>query len=261
MKILLVLAGIVIGLVLMRFGFNATWDQAVANAARPEVDLGPLTDRIAALEKQNLELTARLEATPIQSATTDVREPALQTPRSEAIPELTLRIARLETELADLRAKAETDRAIPAGPARIPSLGAASAALDQATQAARDLAATEAQRLSALRDLRGLKRADGTDARLAVLDDMILLAQTSTDAASRADIWRQLSHVTDSRLKQPLLDALAFDKDAKVREEAAETLADFLPDAVVEAALRSAMQNDASAGVKKQAIESLAGGH
>ena len=261
MKILLVLVAVVIAFAVSWFSWSSLASPQVANAATAEVDLAPLTARLDALEKRNLELQKLLEDARLDSKQSVVREPALQTPKSEAIPELTLRIARLETELSDLRAKSEKDRAIPAGPARIPSPEAASAALDQATQIARDLAATEAQRLAALRDLRGLKRADGTDARLAVLNDMILLAQTSTDAVARADIWRQLSHVTDSRLKQPLLDALAFDKDAKVREEAAETLADFMPDAAVEAALRSAMQNDASAKVKKQAMDSLAGGH
>lgn len=57
----------------------------------------------------------------------------------------------------------------------------------------------------------------------------------------------------------PLLDALANDPWAKAREEASETLADFLCDATVEAALRRAMEEDEDAGVCRQAAESLYG--
>ncbi len=85
------------------------------------------------------------------------------------------------------------------------------------------------------------------------------LARTLSKGETRADVWRQLSHVTDRRLRQPLLDALAYDEHAKAREEAAETLADFLPDRAVEGALRAAMENDVDAGVRRQAAESLAG--
>jgi hypothetical protein len=61
----------------------------------------------------------------------------------------------------------------------------------------------------------------------------------------------------DPRLRQPLLDALAYDPHAKAREEAAESLADFLPDLSIEAALRFAAENDADAGVRRQAAASL----
>jgi hypothetical protein len=65
--------------------------------------------------------------------------------------------------------------------------------------------------------------------------------------------------VKDPRLRQPLLDALAFDAHPKAREEAAETLAGFMPDAVVEAALNAAAANDADEAVRRQAKHSLAG--
>jgi len=58
----------------------------------------------------------------------------------------------------------------------------------------------------------------------------------------------------------PLLDALAHDTSTKAREEAAETLADFLPDARVEAALRDAMDSDPDRSVRRQAARSLTGG-
>jgi hypothetical protein len=72
-------------------------------------------------------------------------------------------------------------------------------------------------------------------------------------------VWRQLSHLTDPRLRQPLLDTLAYDEHAEAREEAAETLEDFLPDLGIEGALRLAAENDPDAGVRRQAASSLAG--
>ena len=124
---------------------------------------------------------------------------------------------------------------------------------------AKNYAATEEQRLEALASLRGMRNPDGSDARLDVLDEMIVLAETSTKGAVRADVWRQMSHVTDPRLRDPLLRALAGDAHAKAREEAAETLADFLPDAWVEQALRQAAEGDADAGVRRQSQASLNG--
>ncbi len=73
----------------------------------------------------------------------------------------------------------------------------------------------------------------------------------------RADVFRQLSGVKDAILKPPLIDALQRDKYPKVREEAAETLAPFLADPYVRAALTSAAQNDPDEKVQKQARETL----
>jgi HEAT repeat protein len=72
-------------------------------------------------------------------------------------------------------------------------------------------------------------------------------------------VWRQLSGVTDRRLLQPLLDALAFDTSVNAREEAAETLSDFLPDPAAESALRHAADNDPDEGVREDAREYLDG--
>ncbi len=123
---------------------------------------------------------------------------------------------------------------------------------------ANDPAAPDEARLAALRALRGRRDAYGGDARDAVALAMIELARTSADAAARADVWRQLHGVTDPALREPLLDALANDPVAKVREEAAETLDAFLPDAAVASALGAALKNDPDGGVRKQAAETLA---
>ncbi len=119
---------------------------------------------------------------------------------------------------------------------------------------------TPDEMISALRTLRGNHLEDGTDARLPVLPSMIELARTSVDGDVRADVWRQLSGVTAPELVAPLLDALAHDTDAGAREEAAETLADYLPDPAIEAALRYAMEHDEARNVQRQAERSLGNG-
>ncbi len=131
--------------------------------------------------------------------------------------------------------------------------------IDDWTSVARDALASEAERLDALRGLRGNHHADGTDARLAVLPEMIHLAETTQEAATRADVWRQLSHVTDRSLLAPLVYSLQNDASDEVREEAAETLADFLPDPVAKSALEYAAQHDPDDGVRRQAADSLGG--
>lgn len=130
--------------------------------------------------------------------------------------------------------------------------------LDELTASALDPTGTEEQRIQALRRLRGQRLADGSDARSpAVVAEMIAIGEGSADARLRADAWRQLSGVGDPQLVTPLLASLAHDPDARVREEAAETLGDFLPDANVQAALQYAMQNDSDDRVRRQAAESL----
>jgi len=233
---------------------------APARGAEPqvEIDLTPLVARLSALEDQSGRLRLELEAARLDAPTREGASTGGESPGGSGLSE---RLEAIEQAIVELRARPQLPEL---------RLGATNAILDlrrearlapeEAVLRARDLALSEAQRLEALRALRGAKLADGSDARLGALDDMIRMAQTSADGAVRADVWRQLSHVTDARLKGPLLDALAFDKDAKAREEAAETLADFLPDAQVEVALRNAAQNDASADVRRQAAYSLAGG-
>ncbi len=112
-------------------------------------------------------------------------------------------------------------------------------------------------RLAALKSLR-FSRIEEPDARTPdVVASMIDLVQTSADAGVRADIYRQLDGVTDPNLLQPLLDSLANDEHPEVREEAAETLAKYLPDDQVDAALRHAEAHDEDEGVREQAAESL----
>jgi HEAT repeat protein len=56
---------------------------------------------------------------------------------------------------------------------------------------------------------------------------------------------------------QPLLLSMQTDADAKVREEAAETLGDYLDQPGVQQALRTASGSDADPAVRRQALSSL----
>jgi len=89
---------------------------------------------------------------------------------------------------------------------------------------------------------------------------MIALVHRSEDGDVRADVWRQMDGVVDPLLATALLDTLANDPYAQAREEAAESLAPFLPDAGVESALRAAAQYDEDEDVRAQASSSLRGG-
>lgn len=116
-----------------------------------------------------------------------------------------------------------------------------------------DPAASDAEKLDAWRALRD---ADswGDD----VVDEMVRVAQASTDADVRADIWRQADGKDrNARLVGPMIQALRSDPEAKVREEAAETLANYLTEPGVIPALEDAAQNDAKSDVRGQAQRSL----
>ena len=128
--------------------------------------------------------------------------------------------------------------------------------LDLQSQATNALA-SEDEKLKALRALRGNQDEFGDARNRDVVLSMIDLVETSDDPEVRADVYRQLSGVTEPDLKRPLLNSLANDPNAEVREEAAETLEDFLPDPEVLAALSYAAENDASKDVREQARESM----
>jgi hypothetical protein len=233
------------------------WSRPIAWAASGAVDVSPLAARIEALEGESARARQIVDADHLTPPPPSERETRMAT-ADPRVDDLIAALERLEKSVAEARTAASARSQAQAIIDKRAEVLART--VDDLSRQAHDLAETEERRLEALGGLRGQRLDDGTDARLPVLDDMIRMAQTSANGATRADVRRQLSHVTDARLKQPLLNALASDPDPKSREEAAETLADFLPDAQVESALRAAMQNDAATKVRKQAAESLAGG-
>jgi len=245
-----------------------------ARIARLESDLAALADQVRLLRSRS-DLAQVGIGGDMGGGSAEGERRALPSPADEAaaaaeVRALRERLETLELELARLRRDARLG-----GSARSPELGgsiardptgadgpgalAAQAGLDEWARRANDPGIAERDRLDALRRLRGKRNADGTDARLAAVQGMVELARYSENASTRADVWRQLSGVTDPGMRQALLDALRDDPSPEVREEAAETLADFLPDAAVQAALQWAADNDPDADVRAQAFESLGG--
>lgn len=223
-------------------------EQSSKAAARP-IDLG---GRLDGLSKRMKQLEAELEALQLQQA------PALSKASSNA--ELERRLRLLEqgaSEPAETR-QAPRKRPKPVAEAPLERSADAPKTLDDWADQARNPSSTPAEQLAALKQLRGQRLADGSDARLAVLPEMLHLAQASEDGALRAEVWRQLNGLKDPGLQVALLDALASDSNARVREGAADSLGAFLPDPGVEDALRFAQENDADPGVQKQAAASLA---
>jgi hypothetical protein len=171
------------------------------------------------------------------------------------------RIAELEGQVTELRASRKTTPAQSnVGVREATTVPGGGQSVEEWVRTAKSGAATEQEMLLALRNLRMAQTANGKDARLDVLQEMIRLGESSQSEKARADVWRQLSGVTDRSLLQPLLHALQNDPAAKVREEAAETLGDFLPDASAHNALLFAAENDASPDVRSQCYASLGSG-
>jgi hypothetical protein len=256
----LVVSGLALAFSLAAFG--VAWsspggDEVGGKVSRLAADVSDATVHLAAIESR---------ITRIEDALAGLRDrsPASIAPRPidpdvEEKGTMAARLDKLEGAVAQL-ADSMRPGATPKAPrdtapsARDPAVAKA---IDAWVETARNASMAEQDRLVALRSLRGKQLPDGTDARLPVVEDMVRLAETSNDAATRADVWRQLSHVTHRSMLAPLLAALQNDAAPNVREEAAETLADFLPDDNVRRALLHAAENDQSPKVKSQAWDSL----
>ena len=92
----------------------------------------------------------------------------------------------------------------------------------------------------------------------AIVNEAIRIGTTSADASIRADIWRQAdANAKSPLLMRPMIQAVLYDDAPEVREEAAETLANYRDDPAVAAALEQAAQNDAEEDVRRQAESSL----
>jgi len=113
---------------------------------------------------------------------------------------------------------------------------------------------TELDRARAL----GMMRLQGGHKADEVVDAALGILAQSKDARTRALIIRNLHGSGNSRLVTPLLGVLASDADEDVRDEAAETLDDFVAQPEVKAALEQAASGDASEKVRRRAQASLA---
>lgn len=176
-----------------------------------------------------------------------------------AFGELVQRIERLESRLGAVEI-ALRRREAGAAPERVQRSAAEVAAerialVERARTTIVDPRASEADKLRAWGQLRGA----GPDAWTPeVVAEMARIGLTSSDAAVRADVWRQASapRARSDALVPPLLQALA-DAEARVRSEAAETLGRYREHGLVVQALEATAANDPDDDVRRQARRSL----
>ncbi len=116
-------------------------------------------------------------------------------------------------------------------------------------------ATAEADKIAAWQKLRFESNAYD-DAAVATI---VQLGLSSKDPAIRADVWRQADgRSTHPALAPALVQALQVDGEARVREEAAETLVKYLDVPGVREALTAASSGDADEKVRRQASRTLA---
>ena len=121
---------------------------------------------------------------------------------------------------------------------------------------AMDEALDTSARVDALLQLRRRTR-DGRTPE--VVRSVVGLLETCADASIRADVCRHLNGVDVAESREAMIRRLREDKDRKVREEAAETLATWKDDARVRAELEVAARGDEDEDVRDQAEKSLKG--
>jgi HEAT repeat protein len=215
--------------------------QACKRPATTPPDLKPLHAELAALRAavQRLETASSVPATAPTAAQTASSDEVTVRQVHEWVWKLEQRLMELEQGVTQLRSAP--------GPTPAPAPD-----LVQARQTALNPQASPADRLAALRALRG-----GNGRTPEVVQAMLQLFGSTQDPAIRADIFRNLSGVKDPAMKPALIDGMLKDTDPKVREEAAETLAPFWADPYVQASLKTAAHHDASEKVRAQAREVL----
>jgi hypothetical protein len=216
-------------------------DAMSVQAQRLETALQELTARVERLE--TAPITA--PATSVPGSRTETGAPSTELQR--AIDELRARVERIE------KAAAAAPRAANPGPVQ-PTPEELAARRAELRRRAFDPNESEESRWRSLNSL--INRSSRAEPDL--IQEALRIAQTSQDARTRADVWRNMHGVKNDSLVQPLLLALANDADRNVREEAAETLEDFADRHEVRAALEAAKANDADLGVRRQAEQSLA---
>ena len=93
-----------------------------------------------------------------------------------------------------------------------------------------------------------------------IVAEMIRSGTTATDAELREEIWAGAdARNRDTALVAPMLHALASDPAAGVREEAADSLGNYLDEPGVRAALQVAAESDPDQDVREEAYDSLYG--
>jgi len=159
-------------------------------------------------------------------------------------PQVQEQLWKLLTQDPDEGVREEAEQALRGGP--FPETR-----LADLQKRAADPQASLAERLTALRLLD--RASADTSAATASLAE---LAQNTTDAALRRELFRAFDRVEDPVVKLPLVYGLQ-DPNPLVREQAVDALADFRSDPAVEKWLQYVSENDADPQVRREAYEAL----
>ena len=211
--------------------------------------LESIEERLGKLER-NVKSPSPFAEPPTRSTDTAAVE---STEYREAMADVSAQLDELSSRMQDQESR--LDRAItPKRPTRKAPTAEAVADIQQQLRSAEE----DEQKLKALRALRRMPKS--LDPHTAVVDDIVAWLDQSDDAEVREDIIRQLHGAENPKLIEPLVHYLRFDDSESVREEAAETLDDYLDVATARAALEHAVATDPSEKVRAVATHSLAGG-
>lgn len=228
-------------------------------------------NEVRAEETGRDDLSDRLAA--LEAALAKRQEPARSTPEStdlEAV--VTARLDAIEDAIADLRTRSRERRAPGATEQEAPLVSSidvlrqrleeeanardAGTPVEELQRSLLDPTATPEQQLEIWKQMRGRKGA--YDA--ATVARIVQTALTHEDADFRADIWRNAhGRSTHPDLGRAAVQALG-DREASVREKAAEVLDAYLDQPGVRATLQSLLSNDPDRSVRAAAAEALAGG-
>ena len=232
--------------------------QPTAAVSAPSPARDPRLDDIA---RRLLAVESRTAAS--QSAPSAIAEPSPLRTAADHLP--ADRIAELASRLQAVEARlARLDGAAPHRDPR----GLVSEANAPETAAQPPLTKVDAQQLvlnvrataeDRVRAQEALRRV--SDAYTpAMVQELLHLAMTHPDGQLRAAIWRNFDGATVVEGITPaLLDAVARDAEPSAREEAAETLGNYLADPAVKAALQVAADHDAEEKVRNKAKRTLEG--
>lgn len=92
----------------------------------------------------------------------------------------------------------------------------------------------------------------------AMVQELVRIGEHDGEASIRADVWQFFDGATNLPvLIDPLLHAVNYDENDRVRTEAAETLANYADDPFVLETLQRLAENDSSLDVRRRALREL----
>lgn len=205
--------------------------------------------RIAALEERVDELVAAiapLRPERITAPRSTERKADTTTEPYQVTGDLNDKIRQLEANLAALRNGAAANE----------TRGQPKPTVEEARQTLATPAATDTAKVAAHERLRRQRDAYTP----AMIRDLVRIGLTNPDPKLRADIWRCFDGATHlPQIVPHLIQALANDGDARVRNEAAETLGDYATIASVRQALEHAYRHDPDKTVREKAGRTVGG--